>query len=50
MNDKLGDNLDEFFKNIGGESEFTEKVTGYCVVYAPLACVFIETQDEEFLE
>lgn len=47
--DKLADTIDEFFKSAGAE-EFAEKITGYCVIYAPLVCVFIETDDEEYLE
>lgn len=59
LGDKLHEHLDDFFQKIGGgineagqqmRGDFHEKVTGYCVVYAPLACLFIETEDDEFLE
>lgn len=48
--EKVADMLDEFLHGVCSEGEFAEKVTGYSVVYTPLACVFIETQDEEILD
>lgn len=59
LGDKVNEHLQEFFMKIGGgvnengqqnRGDFAEKVSGYCVVYPPLACTFLETDDEEFLE
>jgi hypothetical protein len=48
--DRLLDHIGEFFHGIGEEGEFEEKVSGYCVIYAPLAVHLIETDDGEYLE
>jgi hypothetical protein len=48
LGDKLADQIDEIFKS--SSESFANKVTGYCVIYSPLACVFIETEDEDALE
>lgn len=48
LGDKLADQIDEIFKS--SIESFDNKVTGYCVIYSPLACVFIETEDEDALE
>lgn len=52
LQDKVKDVLREIFNSIGEPGEFEERVGGYCVVYSPHACVFLETRDgdEEFLE
>jgi predicted KAP-like P-loop ATPase len=59
LGDKVNEHLQEFFMKIGGgvnesgqqtRGDFLEKISGYCVVYPPLAVAFIETEDEEFLE
>ena len=39
-------NLREFYKSIGEEGEFDQKVSGYCCIYAPYYIHFFETEDE----
>ena len=43
--------INKFFGNLGEEEgEFQAKCTGYCLIYAPYAIHFIETEDSEFLD
>ena len=42
--------ISQFYRDIGEEDdEFSQKVHGYCCIYAPYYIHFIETEDEEFL-
>lgn len=50
LGEKVKDNIDEFFRSTGPDDFDSKRVTGYCVIYSPLACVFIETDNEDCLE
>lgn len=44
--EKVGDQVNDFFtKRCCEDGDFLEKVTGFLVVYTPLCCVLIETED-----
>ena len=50
LGEKVGEQVNDFFKRCGEDGEFMEKVTGFLVVYSPMCCVLIETEDQEFFE
>lgn len=52
MKNKHEEIISSFFAGIQRDmpDEFTEKMTGYCLIYAPYYILFLESEDGEFMD